>query len=115
MPRAQENWMAKKKGKQLKLQRTYHRLANRERNISDLQRVKTERPPESNLLWKMKSVSLLLLYTRNDIVMKIDCNDVINDFLEKIIPFSKKTFVVQVHDSDSTKNKDVEKQQTVKQ
>ncbi|GFW58660.1 hypothetical protein TNCV_378431 [Trichonephila clavipes] len=82
-----------KREKKLKLQRTYHRLADRERNISALKRVKVEM---RSIMENERLNSLMVLSTQNDIAMEIDYNEVINGFIEEILRFSKKIFVVQV-------------------
>ena len=49
--------------------------------------------------------SLMLLCTQNDITMKIDYNDVINDFA--MIKAQRKPLLYIYNDSDSTRNKGV--------
>ncbi|GFU89125.1 hypothetical protein TNCV_2895731 [Trichonephila clavipes] len=98
VPRAQKICGCKKlesekgEGGKLKLQRTHHRLANRERNISARKRVKTEM---RSTIGNEKLTSLMLLYTQNDTVMEIVNNELINDLFEKNHSFSKKNLVVQ--------------------
>ncbi|GFX22445.1 hypothetical protein TNCV_3600771 [Trichonephila clavipes] len=65
VPRAQKNWTVKKDEK-LKLQRTYHRLANHERSISALKSAKTE---IRSFIEKERLNSLMWLCAQNDITM----------------------------------------------